>query len=402
MAEERLGKERVAILAHSMEGGGAERVISNLSRHLSGDYSLILYILDGPPSDGTADCDMVVFDFQEIPQERNHNLPVNPIRLLQMAITLWREVRKADVSMIISFLEVPNFLNVLIPGKHQRIVSVRNHMSSKGKGLAGRKAVSLASHLADCTVAVSEMCRRDLIENFGSEPGRVTVIPNPVDLDLIGRMKQESDDDTIVHDGPMIVNVARLAEAKGHKHLIKAFREVREVLPDALLVLVGDGEERGNITRLIADEGMQDSIVLAGHRSNPYRLMASADVFVLSSFYEGLPNSILEAMACGVPVISTDCLSGPREIISPDSDPAQVANEIEHSEFGILVPPWKGDRSDADRESMLAQAILGLLTDEGMKDRYGRKGLERAMDFSVDRVIPMWDDFIKQRLRNWN
>lgn len=390
---ERLGRKRVIFLTHSLEGGGAERVICNLANNLSGNYDLALMLLDDFDlvPEGV---DVTFLNRQRLKFESDRGLAVNPIRMLQMTLSLRRELRRSGADVVVSFLEVPNILNVINRGRHQRIISVRNHMSGKGKGLVGRAAVSFSTRLADFTIAVSEMCRRDLIENFSADPERVRVLPNPLDIDrIIELMKYPGDRAMNGHDGSRILNVARLSGAKGHERLIDAFLKVKAELPDVRLFLVGDGDRKYDIIRKAEELGISDDVVLLGHQANPYPSLASADVFVLSSIYEGLPNSILEAMASGVPVVSTDCLSGPREILSPGTDPSKVADGIEHAEYGILLPPWSDDRYDG--EDLMAKAIIELLKDDYLRESYSQRGLQRAMDFSVTVVIPQWDEFLE-------
>ncbi len=397
--DDRRSKKRVAILTHSLEGGGAERVISNLSRHIGGDCELILLLLDVDAS-RLRDCDqMISLWSQDHPVESYHGLPFNPIQLLQMTVSLRREVKRNDFSMVLSFLEIPNFLNLLTLGRHQRIVSVRNHMSGKRKGFLGNVAVGFVTRFTDHTIAASEMSRRDLIENFGAEAEKVSVLPNPVDVDRITEMRDEGFADfRIPEDAPVIVNVARLTDAKGHDHLIRCFCKVREKLPEARLLLVGEGDKKKDIADLARSLGVGDHVIFAGFQENPYRLLSRSDVFVLSSHYEGFPNALLEAMACRVPIISTDCLSGPRELLSPSTDPSSVSEDVEYTEYGILVPPWREDASDIEKESILADTIVEMLSDKGMRNRYISKGGERVKDFSVSNVIPLWNDFIQDRL----
>jgi N-acetylgalactosamine-N,N'-diacetylbacillosaminyl-diphospho-undecaprenol 4-alpha-N-acetylgalactosaminyltransferase len=117
-----------------------------------------------------------------------------------------------------------------------------------------------------------------------------------------------------------------------------------------------------------------------GNRDNPFKYIKKSDVFVLASREEGFPNVLIEAMIFGVPVISTDCISGPREILAPKSDiEFQLKDSIEFAENGILYP--------VDDMNGLVEALDTLFHDSGMRDRYVKKALEKSKEFSVDKIV---------------
>ena len=401
MDRSKQGERKVAILTHSLDGGGAERVISNLSGHIGEDYELTLLLLDSDGAHRKDGVRTIGIWSRGLPEGSDHGLPFNPVRLIQMMVSLRREVKRNGFSLVLSFLEIPNFLNLMTFGKHRRIVSVRNHMSGKRKGFLGNLAVRFVTIFTDHTIAVSAMCRLDLIEGFGADPERVSVLPNPVDLEMIDRLRDEGLADCPIPDGvPVIVNVARLTEAKGHDRLIQSFCRVRETIPDARLVLVGDGDMKERLMGMTRNLGVDEHVIFAGFQKNPYRFIQRSDVFVLSSHYEGFPNALLEALACGVPVISTDCLSGPRELLSPNTDPSSVAKGIEHADYGILVPPWGNDIADLDNERTMAEAIVRLLSDDDLRNLYISRGRERVSDFAAPNVRIVWDEFIKEHIKD--
>jgi glycosyltransferase involved in cell wall biosynthesis len=155
--------------------------------------------------------------------------------------------------------------------------------------------------------------------------------------------------------------VGRLTEAKDFGTLIKAFAEVLKV-KDCRLVILGEGEKRRELESLIESLNLVNKISMPGFVDNPYKYMRQASVFVLSSKWEGLPNVLIEAMACGTPLVATDCPSGPNEI-------------LQNGEYGLLV-------SVGDKDKM-AEAILQQL--EVPTDC--NKLLERSLNFSVTRAV---------------
>jgi len=224
---------------------------------------------------------------------------------------------------------------------------------------------------ADRIVAVSQGVADDLIALLNLPTEKVAVIYNPVVTPELFERAQE----LINHpwfeqnQSPVILAVGRLSPEKDYPILFKAFSLVRQVRPAKLLIL-GEGEERANLERLAVELGIQNDVSMPGFVDNPFAFMSKASVFVLSSAWEGFPNVLVEALACGCPVIATDCRSGPREI-------------LDNGRYGRLVPV-------GDHEA-LAKAILDALDNpDSPADRQTR--IQRAMEFSVDAAV---DKYLK-------
>jgi glycosyltransferase involved in cell wall biosynthesis len=178
---------------------------------------------------------------------------------------------------------------------------------------------------------------------------------------------------------PVIITAGRLTKEKGQWHLIRAFAEVRKKLPCQLAIL-GAGELESYLKLLAAELGIGKDVYFLGWQSNPFKFMARANLFVLPSLTEGFGLALVEAMACGLPVISTDCPGGSKEIIAPPSG----------GEYGVLVPAfddkmYSGRDPTTSAEVLLAETMLGLLQNSEMRKRYVNAGLSRINDF--DRAI---------------
>ena len=179
---------------------------------------------------------------------------------------------------------------------------------------------------ADHIIAVSKGVAREVQRLTGLSDDRVTTIYNPVVGPYIARLAVEPVDHAWAADVhvPFILAVGRLTPQKDYPTLIRAFARVRAVCV-AHLVILGEGRQRGKLEKLVHKLGLDADVALPGHADNPFAWMSKAAVFVLSSAWEGLPGVVIEALACGCPVVSTDCPSGPREI-------------LEDGTFGPLVP----------------------------------------------------------------
>jgi glycosyltransferase involved in cell wall biosynthesis len=227
----------------------------------------------------------------------------------------------------------------------------------------------------DKIIAVSKRTRDSLINHFGMHEGKVSVIYNPVDLGKIrARSFKEVDHPWFnKKDNPVIIAVGRLVEEKGFSYLIRAFSMVLNEKEKARLVILGEGGERQKLEKLVLELHLKERVALLGYQQNPYKFMAKSQIFVLSSLYEGFPNVVLEAMACGVPVIATHCISGPDEIITDEVN-------------GLLVP--------VRSEESLAEAMIKLLEGPELRDRFSGAGRKRSKDFSLSKVIHKYEKLL--------
>ena len=219
---------------------------------------------------------------------------------------------------------------------------------------------------ADAIVAVSDGVADDLALVADLPRARIRTIYNPVvTSDLIRRAREPVDHPWFVPGAPPVVlGVGRLAAQKDFPTLLRAFAHVRARRSVRLLVL-GEGRKRPQLEALAADLGIADDVALPGFVENPFAYMARAALFVLSSGYEGLPGALIQAMACGCPIVSTDCPSGPREI-------------LENGAHGPLVPV--GDHA------ALAEAIRAVLDRPPDREKLTR----RAGEFSLDRAVDQY------------
>ena len=223
-------------------------------------------------------------------------------------------------------------------------------------------AARLFFRWADRVCAVSNGVAADLAGVTGIPLGDIEVVHNPtVTPELIRQSKQPSGHPWFdSKDRPVILGAGTLNPIKDFTALIRAFSRVRRTQP-ARLVILGEGDERPRLEHLARELGLAADVDLPGFKPNPYGFMARADVFAVSSRVEGMPNTIIEALACGCPVVSTDCPSGPAEI-------------LQNGEYGRLVP--LGD------DAALAEAITATLQATVDRDALCR----RAADFSVERA----------------
>lgn len=326
-----------------------------------------------------------------------------------------REMKKAlGISCAVSFLNSANYINVMSRVGERTIVSIRSYPESRYAPSdnwteAGRARIRAVCEHADCIVPVAKETGDCMAAVYGVPAEKMKVIYNYVDMEDIARRRSQSLaspdlEQALEKAGFVFISTGRLTEKKGQWHLIRAFREVLRTHPDALLVIPGrEGKGRDNVADLlrsvIEENGLTGKVLLPGWCGNPYALLARCDAFVETSFNEGFPNALAEAMALELPVISTDCRSGPREILAPETDYSVKAAAAEYAAFGILVPECSGNHLLTEalepEEEILAKAMLSLVEDGELRKHYREKSLERARQFSKSETLSQWKALIE-------
>ncbi|WP_049919616.1 glycosyltransferase [Haloarcula vallismortis] len=228
------------------------------------------------------------------------------------------------------------------------------------------------AHQSDQFVAVSEGVANSVVEHVGVDREKVSVLYNPIPIPEVQEQAGESVDHPWTDSANLdvVLGVGRLERAKNFESFLRAFERVHTARPDTRAIVAGGGSKRTELERLAAELGIDDVVSFPGFVDNPYGYMANADVLAMSSIHEGLPTVLIEALACGCPVVSTDCPSGPAEI-------------LKDGEFGPLV--------DVDDDEGLAAAIQTTLDDPLPSDVL----VERATDFAPAAVIDQYEAFIR-------
>jgi glycosyltransferase involved in cell wall biosynthesis len=289
------------------------------------------------------------------------------------------EIRKAKADVAICFLDQMSIWTVWatrgisIPV----IVSERNNMEMHllRQPLKGLKALSFRH--ADAVIVQTER----ILQMTRGYVSTGVVIPNPIPEPLLTMAPSPSIDALLQKDGlkKTVISMGRLTGQKHFDALLKAFAAVSESHKEWRLVILGEGPLENELKKLSTELGIACRVHFPGKIKDPEQLLKNADLFVLSSFYEGFPNALAEAMAIGLPVISFDCPTGPRELIRNNTD-------------GLLVPP--------DDIPALAGAMDYLMTDGKERQRLAAHGPEILERFGVEKTMDMWENLISELSRN--
>ena len=334
-------KQRVAIFTANMDGGGAERAMLKLAGGIAGhgyEVDLVLSRAEG-------------HYLQEVP-DSVRVVDLDARRVLSSIPGLVRYLRRERPNAMLTSMNYVNIVGIwartLARVDTRLIVNEQNALSLEAAHSPRRRHRLMPRLIkrfypwADGVTSVARGTADDLVSTAGVSPNLIEVVHNPIVTTELRELVAEPLGHPWFGTGqvPVVLGVGRLAPQKDFGTLIRAFARVMERRPCRLMIL-GDGPERASLEALVAERGLTGSVDLPGWISNPYPYMAHAGVFVLSSRWEGLPSVLIEALFCGVPVVATDCLSGPQEI-------------LEGGRYGALVPVGDEEALAAAIETALA------------------------------------------------
>ena len=352
-----------ALLLPSLAGGGLERVMLNLAQGLAGE-GLEVDLLVAWPQGTYAD---------RLP-EGVRVVSFRASRMARAFLPLALYLRRERPRSLLAGLDYANVIALwarrLARAPTRVVISGHKHFSEAVPGSPLRRdrlllptAVRLSYPQADAIVSVSHDAAEDLALVTRLPPSRIQVIWNPVVTDELFTAMRASVDHPWLEPGqpPLVVNAARLAPNKDHATLLRAFALARLERPLRLLIL-GDGEERPRLERLVRELEIEDDVELPGFSRNPYPYLSGADLYATASTSEALPTAMIEALACGTPVVATDCRSGPAEV-------------LDGGRFGRLVP-------ERDAQA-LARAMLKTLERPPDPDELR----SRAADFGLRKAV---------------
>lgn len=391
--------KNVAIIISSLKGGGAERVVSLLSQELCKRYNLYLIVFDSEDMAYSYGGNLV-----DINVKSHGNIFMKIINVIRRTYKVRKSKKQYNIQYSISFLGSANIVNILSRRKDKVIVSIRSHMSKrKNDGIMYIIGYlnKFLYNMADTIIAISNGVAKDLIKNYKIKKESVSCIYNPIDIAKIDELSLEPlhSNHLFTDETFTIINVGRLTNAKGQWHLIRALSYVKKEIANIKLLILGQGELENYLKDLVENLGLNDNVVFLGYQKNPFKYIRKSDLFVFSSLYEGFGNVIIESMACNTPIISTDCRSGPREILAPGTDVEYETQDIEYCEYGVLVPVCDGIHYNHNtpltkEERLLAKSIIELYKDEKLRKQYSSKGKDRVKDFDINSVVKEWEKLL--------
>ncbi len=382
-------KPKVVILVNSLLAGGAERFVSLVLASLADDFETHLLLLEN------------IIEYDLPPGQIVVDLGTNGVRsadvsnLLRMpfvAHSIKKYCNDNSIQLLVSFSNRPNMAACLAKKfglKATLFISERTYTAAlysqnSLRGKIGRFITSTLYPWADAILPNSKGSRESLENDFNIKSNYVE-IKNAIVIDDIRSKKDESVDD-VSFDRFTFVCVGGFRLVKNHRMLVKAFAGVKN--QDSQLLLIGTGyklhgegyKAMQEIRDMVKSLGLEQRVLFLGQKENPFKYLSRSDCFVLSSDFEGFPNVLLEALSCGLPVISTDCPTGPREILAPGTKAKNTElGSYENGEYGLLVSPGNA--------TAMTSAMEEIIRNEKLRRELTAKSGDRAKEFDSKVVM---------------
>ena len=369
---------KIALLIHRLTYSGAPKILGWIANQMANrghDVTVISFFSDERAS--FLD-EKVKFDSLKIRQSRNRFVR-NTFGMLKSVSALHKHIKECNPDLIVSFLDSVGYIYLAVNkffSKRKIVISERVDPYIY-HGIISKVRFFLMGY-ANGIVFQTEGAK-DYFKNKKLIYNNSTIIPNPVflksaNIDSVDSLKVNySDRDN------RIVSVGRLSlKQKRHDVMIEAFEKLHITHPEMKLVIYGDGDGKEKIESLISEKGLDDFVVLAGQVDNVEQHIYNARAFVITSDYEGIPNSLIEAMAIGVPSVSTDCSPGGARLL------------IEDGENGFVV-----NRSDSEA---IAQRLIELIDNEELSNRFSVASRDIVNKFSEEKIGTLWERYFFQIL----
>ncbi len=373
-------KKKVLIVIHSLKrGGGAERAISNLTTQLSKKYYIFI---------------LTIHDFKNLyPFKGNYYSLRENIGLRGKILSsfkfytfirpfrIYKIIKKISPDIILSNMDLTNIYSILskILFRFKIPLIVVTHTNPKIAYKERKSYLNLllklfySLKLVDKIITISKDVQSIFYEKYGISKSKLETIYNGINIAKIKEMKKEIylEFEKIFNDDDILkfITMGRLIESKGHIYLIEAFSILKKVVPNSKLIFIGDGPLKNELELLILNKNLNKDVIFLGYKENPFKYLEKSNIFVFSSLYEGLPMVLIEAMACGLPIISTNCETGPSEI-------------LDNGRYGFLV-------NVKDSED-LAEKMIILARNKKLIKNYKEISLKRADFFNIERIKSYW------------
>ncbi len=374
----------IAIIGRSLTAGGNQRSAANISLMLEKKYKVYYIVFDA--SGKFIEHGGQIIDLQT-PASRNILKKI--YNNIKRVLLIRRYIRKYKIDTVYTFLDKYNILNFIsLPNNCRRISSCRDCGDLCSSVEQYKKVVDSS----DALICNSKYMSDYYIGRYPQDSNKVFYLYNALNTEVISSKaaeKPEDDFSDFAEKHFVIASVGRLCPEKGFNHLLRSFEIVRKKIENAGLLIIGGGELENSISEMQSRSKYKEDIFLAGNQTNPYKYLARSNLFVLSSVSEGFPNVVIEAMACGLPVIAANCRSGPAEILERDYCGIPDIKEYTECEYGILTPAFEKNEnftynSFSQEEIQLAKAVSFLVENTDRLNYYSVASIKRCKDFSFD------------------
>lgn len=328
-----LVKKKLVLFIGGLNFGGMERVVFIAEKLLREEYDTTIVTLYQSNAD-YRNIDAKLYDLNVPPKNGKINKVIVFCKRLMMANKMKHKL-KPDI--VFSFGMYSNYLNALSKKREKIVMGIRSYdWLNTPFTCAGIDNWIVKKF--DSVNCVSKMIYKD-VDNFWPDINKSRIIYNPYDVNYITEQSKLPIDDYVFEPNKFyFITMGRLSHQKAFDHLIKAFYIVNKKVKNSHLIILGDGQLKNELSNIIHNLNLENKVELLGAKSNPYRYIARSNVYVLSSYTEGFPNALVEAMSLAVPVVSVDCKSGPSEILFENMQELDwEKKDIKVADYGIIT-----------------------------------------------------------------
>ena len=382
---------KIGLLLPQIAKGGAERAATRISKILSENHEIFLIVF-------CQEC-KIAYDYKGKLVDlgvKSSKCFFEKLLANYKRISKLKEVKKSlKLDAVISFTQTPNYVNVksTVAGC-KAIVSIRNYIFTEKKdGFISKLLLKTTKKIlakSDFVLPVSKELTESIVNkypNINNIKKKVITMYNPYDVDEIVNLSKNQwkiEDSSLYFD---FCTVGRLAHQKGFWNLIKSFYLFNKMHKNSRLFIIGKGNDESKLNNLISSLDLESNVYLLGEMDNPFKAISKCDVYVLSSLFEGFPNALVEAMICGLPVIASNCQSGPKEILDDVSE--LDINGVYKAKYGIIYENYPSLEEDytpniTEEHQILVDAMELLYKNKDLRDYYKKQSIERAKVFNYD------------------
>ena len=390
----------IAILIPGLGGGGAERASQILGNYFVSNGNQVYYFLldEKIKQDYLVQGEIVRTNIKSCMSEDIKDIQ-RFLWLLRSSLQIRRLKHQYKIDAAISFMEESNYINVLSKGREKVITRVCTILSQR-KDISGflykKRIIHFFYSMADQVVVMSNYALKDMCCYYGVPKKKLIKIPNAVADGNI-----EKTDNEWEYGTKALVCMGRLEAVKQQDRIIRAFSYVASKEEQARLIILGKGPNLNYLKRLCARYRIEDKVKFIGFTEQTTYYLQNARAFVMASRVEGFPNSMIEAMNCGVPVITTDSPGACGEIVGK-SGAIEDVNSILMCKYGILVPVMPDAKLNpelplAEQEKLLGRAMMKVLTEDEIYDEYRKRSLKRAKMYSIEKIGKKWNYVLENK-----
>ena len=378
-------KKKLFLICPMLHQGGFERVCIHTARLLAPFYDVSIVIFD----DRNIAYDITGLKIVNLDLGVRKGKIRKIINVFRRASALRKLKNTEKPVAAYSFGPTANYVNCFSRTKDTKVITgLRNYTD-----IENERDIRLFIQRSDLIIGCSKSIENVLRERFHYD--RSVTLYNPFDLEMIRQQAEEADPDLPWKEKRFVIAASgRVAPQKGYWHMLKAFSIIYRKHPEAALVIMGAGDPK-RYEELAEALKIREAVYFAGMQKNPFSFLKKSDLYLMTSENEGFPNALVEGMAMGLPAVSVDCESGPREILLSEEELSSCPETLDHvldGRSGLLCPQIsKGENLDPaffeEAEEKIADAVLRLMEDRELYGHYAEASRKRASEFGGEAYL---------------